>query len=270
MVDTTTLSPTYVETRLIERALQRKLTIGTLSKKESEYARQLRDGTASTWYIGPEVNQGDFVLIYFPKGLADDKESTEQKYGLRFLYTAAAKSTVSSGESRWNQLVRLGSRVELDKPITLKSIRNHQTLKDWGLAKISFIHAGLQTDSVDSMLARALWGFILKDNPKVRDFLVKELRSEDDQVRWVDDEPTDVDLLDREILAWDFARRLRQFCKEYQGLSFLIHVDGPWGSGKSTLLRLLRKQFSSADGTCDKWLFIDFNAWRQSHVGPPW
>ena len=42
-------------------------------------------------------------------------------------------------------------------------------------------------------------------------------------------------------------------------------MDGPWGSGKSTLL-----QFIGKDLTTQGWLVVNFDAWRQSRVGPPW
>jgi hypothetical protein len=46
--------------------------------------------------------------------------------------------------------------------------------------------------------------------------------------------------------------------------SFLIHIDGRWGSGKSTLLNFLREVLGQ------NWLTVNFNAWRQARVGPPW
>jgi hypothetical protein len=43
-----------------------------------------------------------------------------------------------------------------------------------------------------------------------------------------------------------------------------VHIDGPWGTGKSTLVNLLRSELKR------DWLAVDFNAWRQSRIGPPW
>jgi KAP family P-loop domain len=56
-------------------------------------------------------------------------------------------------------------------------------------------------------------------------------------------------------------RRLRE---EEPRTSFLIHVDGPWGAGKSTLLNFLRAELGR------DWLIVEFDAWRQSNVGPAW
>lgn len=41
---------------------------------------------------------------------------------------------------------------------------------------------------------------------------------------------------------------------------------GPWGSGKSTLLNFLGADLKK-DGN---WLVVEFNAWRNQHIHPPW
>lgn len=86
----------------------------------------------------------------------------------------------------------------------------------------------------------------------------------DDRVEWVSDARAKVDLLQRAPLAHAIATRLRRLREEEPGRSFLIHVDGRWGSGKSTLLDLLRKDLA------EDWLIVEFDAWRQMRVGPPW
>ena len=86
----------------------------------------------------------------------------------------------------------------------------------------------------------------------------------DDRVEWVSDARAEVDLLQRRPLADALATRLRRLREDEPGRSFLIHVDGRWGSGKSTLLELLRKELA------DDWLVVEFDAWRQMRVGPPW
>jgi len=88
--------------------------------------------------------------------------------------------------------------------------------------------------------------------------------ADDDRVEWVSDARADIDLLQRKPLAHTLATRLRRLRVDDPGRSFLIHIDGRWGSGKSTLLDLLRKDLAS------EWLIVDFDAWRQMRVGPPW
>jgi energy-coupling factor transporter ATP-binding protein EcfA2 len=85
-----------------------------------------------------------------------------------------------------------------------------------------------------------------------------------DQVEWVTDSPATRDLLKRKSLAWALASRLRRIQRDDPITSFLLHIDGPWGAGKSTLLNLLRAELEQ------DWLIVDFDAWRQSKVGPPW
>ncbi|WP_158647662.1 P-loop NTPase fold protein [Actinoplanes sp. ATCC 53533] len=84
-----------------------------------------------------------------------------------------------------------------------------------------------------------------------------------DQVRWVADFPATDDALKRRPLARALAQRLRQVQEDAMGRSFLIHLDGEWGSGKSSLLNFVREEL-------DDWLVVDFDAWRESRLGPPW
>jgi hypothetical protein len=65
-------------------------------------------------------------------------------------------------------------------------------------------------------------------------------------------------------LAQALATRLHRIHKDEPDISFLIHIDGPWGIGKSTLLNFLRTELQQ------DWVTIEFNAWRQAHVGPAW
>jgi KAP-like P-loop domain-containing protein len=44
-----------------------------------------------------------------------------------------------------------------------------------------------------------------------------------------------------------------------------MHVDGPWGSGKSTLIGFVRAELAQ-----QKWVTVEFDAWRQAGVDPPW
>ena len=85
-----------------------------------------------------------------------------------------------------------------------------------------------------------------------------------EQVEWVSDSPASRDLLGREALARALATRLRRLCEDEPRTSFLVHVDGRWGTGKSTMLNFLRGELEQG------WLVVEFDAWRQSSVGPAW
>lgn len=50
--------------------------------------------------------------------------------------------------------------------------------------------------------------------------------------------------------------------------AFIVHLHGPWGSGKSSVLNFLRDEL---EGESDPpWIVIDFNAWRDQRLQPPW
>jgi WD40 repeat protein len=85
-----------------------------------------------------------------------------------------------------------------------------------------------------------------------------------DHVEWLSDRYAEVDRLGRKGLAEAIATRLDRVSRATPDESFLIHLDGPWGAGKSTILHFLRERLE------DRWLIVDFDAWRQARVGPPW
>jgi hypothetical protein len=86
--------------------------------------------------------------------------------------------------------------------------------------------------------------------------------AQSDQIEWAFDAPAEEDRLRRLPLAETLATRLRRMHADDPGRSFLVHIDGPWGSGKSTLLNFVRQQLGG------NWTTVEFNAWRQSRVGP--
>ncbi|MCF8373029.1 MAG: KAP family NTPase [Bacteroidales bacterium] len=92
-----------------------------------------------------------------------------------------------------------------------------------------------------------------------------------DQVPTHYDKAEKQDRLNRKPLARSLATLIKRIwdegkkSKEY-GESFMVHVQGQWGSGKSTFLNLFRDELNSTQ----KWIIIDYNAWQNQHISPPW
>ena len=96
-----------------------------------------------------------------------------------------------------------------------------------------------------------------------------------EHVRWVSDDPVGAqeDRLGRRGVARALDSQLRELVERVPGRSFLVHVDGSWGAGKSTLLRFLSDLVREPEEPLtadDRWLSVDYDAWRQAKVGPPW
>jgi Cdc6-like AAA superfamily ATPase len=95
----------------------------------------------------------------------------------------------------------------------------------------------------------------------------KKAREELDTVaNWPDDPllDPDQDLLGRAAFARFLARRIAAIPRESG--AYAIHVYGPWGAGKSTLLNFLSKELQGGK----HWLMVEFNAWRNQQIQPPW
>lgn len=107
---------------------------------------------------------------------------------------------------------------------------------------------------------------------------------------WADDPLTeaDEDLLGRAAFARFLAERLDAVPRN--SCAYSVHIFGPWGAGKSTLINFLRKELRnrSTDPTqkhpktrtrknaksdlkpTNEWLVVEFNAWQNQHLQPPW
>src|SRR5690606_21802925 len=47
----------------------------------------------------------------------------------------------------------------------------------------------------------------------------------------------------------------------------MVHLNGEWGAGKSSFLKLIKKNLKAGD---KKWVIIEYNAWQNQHINPPW
>lgn len=106
------------------------------------------------------------------------------------------------------------------------------------------------------------------------------------------DEPLqdiDEDMLGRAAFARFLVRRITT--TDVNEGAYSIHLCGPWGSGKTTVLNFLKSELEKStidesenqdehqtsekvkgrkNETVKKWTIIDFNAWRNQHITPPW
>ncbi|MCH6568979.1 MAG: pentapeptide repeat-containing protein [Acidobacteria bacterium] len=97
------------------------------------------------------------------------------------------------------------------------------------------------------------------------------------------DDPTEIDELGGRPFAQILAERIHEVwarpkknqwttsrkTEEMPGEAFGVLIHGPWGSGKTSLLNFLRQELVSG-GLGQKWMVVDFNAWRHQGMGPPW
>jgi hypothetical protein len=51
----------------------------------------------------------------------------------------------------------------------------------------------------------------------------------------------------------------------------MLHLHGPWGSGKSSILNFLRDELQGEQRRPEeRWVVVEFNAWRHQRIRPPW
>ncbi len=104
----------------------------------------------------------------------------------------------------------------------------------------------------------------------------------------------------RKVLDWLHFERFNRRTKEPDDAAFILHIDAPWGGGKTTFANFLARILNPVghgDDPDDKkktektlldglplkdprywnpefskrrWFVVDFNAWQNEHVSPPW
>lgn len=108
--------------------------------------------------------------------------------------------------------------------------------------------------------------------------LQRDQSAKDDHLSMQRDQPAKTDLLGREPFARVIANRLREAWKSQSQSSatsddraFFLHLDGPWGSGKSSVINFVKNKLQNPDDKKDeRWTVVDFNAWREERIQPPW
>ena len=87
------------------------------------------------------------------------------------------------------------------------------------------------------------------------------------------------DDLGRTAIADAIAKSVREVWDHHETKRrpFAVHLAGRWGSGKSSVLSFLKEALTSGKAiengkevTVEKWLVVDFNAWRRQDEGTPW
>lgn len=87
---------------------------------------------------------------------------------------------------------------------------------------------------------------------------------------WPDDplKKPEEDQLGRAAFARFLSRRIAAIPPDSG--AYALHIYGPWGAGKSSLLNFLRADLTNGHTEGAQWLVVEFNAWRNQRIDPPW
>lgn len=56
-----------------------------------------------------------------------------------------------------------------------------------------------------------------------------------------------------------------------EGDGFAVHLHAPWGAGKTSVLKMMENYMTSPSrADTDRWIVVNFNAWRHERRHPPW
>lgn len=74
-----------------------------------------------------------------------------------------------------------------------------------------------------------------------------------------------VDMLGRQPFVDSLKTYVEKLWKDKPEGGYTIHLGGEWGSGKSKVLDMLKNELEK-----DDWVVVEFNAWQNQHIDPPW
>ncbi len=231
--------------RLIEGLLAHRLAVSTLAGDDLENAISLIGGP-ERWGLGPTVDAGDILLVYFPKSLAGNSQLQniieEQNSGLRFLLRAAAPSESAGPEEFYRQVVRISESLELPQPIVRDQFTS-PPLSDWKLAKANFRRAGQENEPLTQDLSRALWHLILETNPEILPTLESWVGKEQTPPNVSTHATSDLWTVDDKLGYAEYARAIYHFLNDPRTEPpVTISIQAPWGGGKTSLMRMIQKQ----------------------------
>ena len=237
---------------LVERLLSRRLAVSTLGSKDVNGALDLIDGPGH-WGFGPNIDEGDFVVIYFPKTLASDSRLArargKQTHGLRFLARTGSPSSPAGPADNFRHSAQIAETLDLPDPIDPYSYAA-PPIADWPLAKARFRGAGQQKDPLPQDLAHALWTEILAENPESRPTLESWVGEQAGAPRPGDLETevsthatSDLWTVDDKLDYAQYARAIFHFLNDVRTEPPLtISIQAPWGGGKTSLMRMIQQQ----------------------------
>lgn len=153
-------------------------------------------------------------------------------------------------------LVRSGLVSEVDDLVVLclaRDPRDRAVNADVLLTELRHVRATLPDEALDVQTQIVNY---------VRD--VESTKGGGAYIAWLHDAPAQDDILQRKPLAQTLATRLRRINSNPSASSFAFLLDGPWGAGKTTMLKFITNELEP------DWLVIDFNAWKEAKIGPPW
>jgi hypothetical protein len=91
------------------------------------------------------------------------------------------------------------------------------------------------------------------------------------------DNPALIDELGRKPFAEVIAARIeevrqaRPSDEEQHAGAFIINLHGPWGAGKTSVLNFLKAHLQDPSRPpAQRWIVVEFNAWRHQRLQPPW
>jgi KAP family P-loop domain len=116
-----------------------------------------------------------------------------------------------------------------------------------------------------------LWQSLLTKDTPPGSWAAPATRPPTEATPLLSDNPATIDTLGRQPLAEALATRLvrlqAQEARSVDPNAMMIHLHGAWGSGKSSMVRILKATLAAQE---PGWLVVDFNAWRNARVKPPW
>lgn len=170
-------------------------------------------------------------------------------------YVGKVIENLNDGKRLLVKWFHLGHYLDMTQPMNPIQKRM-QKLTAYNFSKIIRGLGGL-----DKFIDRGLFDLTTETNEKVFDSLPKQ---ETDKISFQLDQVSESDELGHRPVAKAFANLIKNdiFSKDLKH-AFVVHLQGEWGAGKSTFLNLIKQEL-------DGWIFVEYNAWQNQHIRPPW
>lgn len=137
---------------------------------------------------------------------------------------------------------------------------------------------------VDSSKSRGPAKKQLQQGPATRKARVESVQREasppppppSEAVRIHSDEPTEIDLLNRETFGRALVEHMDEVYNQRAPDGFAVHIHAPWGAGKTSVIKMMRKMLertgrrSKGGRPAPQWVVVEFNAWKNERRNPPW
>jgi hypothetical protein len=155
--------------------IRKPTAISTMASADARWAVKLQSDEFLRWGVGPDLNAGDIVAIYTPKGAKAMPDIDRGR--IRHIFSVARPTYRESDDVLWRNVVWLTNRVTLPQPLEIDELKKPAVTSKWRLPNSNFRTVGTLRNPLNPTEAEVFWSIVLQKNANIANQIDQRLLS---------------------------------------------------------------------------------------------